>query len=123
MKLEEILSSYAFNDGQVLSFKIDISDQSCTVVLKVRKHLGRQQFRKCLIDLVFAKISNINISEDFRTCGGYSDITFIKTADEEFYLSLDPYSNLGQPNDEDNLVIISRLLSITYEDGNNIQIT
>jgi hypothetical protein len=123
MKLEEIFSSYALNDGETLSFNLNFIDQTCAVKLKVRRHLRKQQFQECAIDLQFIDVLTIDISEDFRTTGGFSDITFTKTAEGKFYLSLDPYGNTGQPNERDNFVITSSSLIITYESGEKFQVS
>jgi hypothetical protein len=123
MKFEELLCSYVFNDGETLHAKIDIFDRSCSVVLRVRKHIERQRFQQCEVELLFKGVFEVDISEDFRTSGSYSDITFTKTEDGNFYISIDPYSNTGNPNENDNFVIVSSELVILTEDGNKFQIT
>jgi len=117
MKLEDVYKNYALNDGELRSFKIDFCDCSCTIRLLVRKSVGKQRFQKCEIELLFTGVANIDISEDFRTKGGFSDITFTKTSDGNFYLSLDPYGNTGEPHENDNFVIVGS--SLTLKLGNS----
>jgi hypothetical protein len=123
MKLEEIYSKYALNDGETKSFKIDFSNRSCSVRLLIRKAIEKQKFQKCEIELFFSGIINIDISEDFRTSGAFSDITFTKTVNNNYYLSLDPYDKTGEPHENDNFIIISSLLNITDENGETAEVS
>jgi hypothetical protein len=123
MKLEEIYSKYALNDGETKSFKIDFSNRSCSVRLLVRKAVEKQKFQKCEIELIFSGVINIDFSEDFRTTGGFSDITFTKTFNGNYYLSLDPYGNTGEPHENDNFIIISSSLNVTDENNEKIEVT
>lgn len=115
MNFEEFLTNYALNDGETLSFSIDFTNRTCKIKLKVRRHLKNQMFHPCEIELHFESLKEIDISEDFRTNGGYSDITLTKTKDDYFYLSIDPYDNTGEPNERDNFVIIAQSLLIINE--------
>jgi len=51
------------------------------------------------------------ISEEFSS-SYYSDIVFRKEENDMWYLSLDPYTNLGEPHEQDNLVIVAQSVSI-----------
>ncbi len=123
MKLEDIYNYYALNDGETLSVKVGFFDCTCVVRLLVRKSIDKQRFRKCEIELLFSGVTNIDISEDFRTQGAYSDITFTKTDDGNFYLSLDPFSNTNEPHKNDNFIIVSRMLKVTFHNGEKIEIS
>lgn len=127
MTLEEIYQQYALNDGEVISFQIlfassqrEDAGNKTIVVLKARKRLCEQQFESCTITLEFSHATEVNISEDFRTNGGYSDIVFTKLADGHFYLSFDPYGNTGEPNENDNFVITAKQLILIDEDVRQI---
>lgn len=113
MQYEDPLSNYALNDGEILWFKLDLSQQTCTLRLNVREYAETRKLKEFIIDLNFTEVSSIEISEDFRTYGRYSDVTFSKTNDGSFYLSLDPYGNTGIPDEKDNFVIIAKYLVVT----------
>lgn len=115
MNLEEIFTNYALNDGETLSFKIDFTKHTCNIKLKVRRHIKNQKFQPCEIELNFEGVKEIDISEDFRTNGGYSDITLTKIKDDYFYFSIDPFGNTGEPNERDNFVIIAKSLVVINE--------
>jgi hypothetical protein len=87
-----------------------------TLGLKIRRQSKKGMVENCEATLIFVQLIEVNISEDFRTGGGYSDFTFQKL-ENEFYLSLDPFGNSGTPNEQDNFVIRSRkFLLIAGED-------
>lgn len=125
MTLEGIYQGYALNDGQVISFIIGfpvdstetLSGSIVSIALNVRKYIGEQQFEPCTIVLEFTQTVEVDICEDFRTQGSYTDIVLAQIDDGHFYLSLDPYSNSGQPSDNDNFVIKAKQLSIIDETG------
>jgi hypothetical protein len=123
MKLEEIYNNYVLNDGETISFTVDFLDCSCVVRMLIRKAIEKQRFQKCQIELLFRGVTNIDISEDFRTQGAYSDITFTKTDNGEFYLSLDPYGNANKPHENDNFIIVSSLLTVTFDNGEKMEIS
>ena len=123
MKLKDIYNSYALNDGETLSFKLDFSDCSCAVRLMVRKSVENQKFEKCEIEFVFRGVANIEISEDFGTKGGFSDITLTKTSDGNFYLSLDPYGNTNEPHDNDNFIIVGSSLTVKFDNGEKFDVS
>ena len=129
MTLEEILQNYALNDGKVLSFQIQFADDSMeetynivTVALNVRRHVTRQQFESCTVIFEFSCKAEVEISEDFRTMGGYTDIVIAKLANGQFYLSVDPCGNTGHPNDNDNFVIKGEKL-LFVEDGKSTYVS
>ena len=92
MNFEEIFTNYTLNDGETLSFSIDFTNRKCSIKLKVRRYNNNRKFQSCEIELHFEGLKEVDISEDFRTNGGYSDITLTKTNDNYFYLSIDPYA-------------------------------
>ena len=123
MTLEEIFRHYALNDGSVLSFQVGFADHcdvgggnKAIIVLQVRRLIHKHQYEKCTITLEFSRTTEIDISEDFRTNGGYTDIVMTKLEDGQFYLSVDPYGNTGEPNEMDNFVIKGENLVLV--DGN-----
>src|ERR1700752_605509 len=108
MASDEIPSNYLMNDGEVISFFLDFSgDRTATISLKVRRCVKKEKFEMREVLLLFTGVSQIDISEDFRTNGGYSDFTFHKSEDG-YYVSFDPYDNAGVPNENDNFVIRSK---------------
>jgi hypothetical protein len=117
MTLTDILKKYALNDGSICSFHLNYELKQLTLHLKVRRHLSGQKFEDCILELEFNHLKEIYIFEDFPTDGGYTDITFIKLANAEFYLSLDPYGNSGLPHGEDNLVIKAMNLTVIEPDN------
>jgi hypothetical protein len=122
MRLEEITKNYIFCDGEILSLSIDFLKKVCTISLQIRNWLNRSKFQKCTVDLEFTDVFTIDISEDFRTDGRYSDITFTKLIDNKFYLSLDPYGNTGQPDNRDNFIVTANSFSFTKENGEKFKV-
>jgi hypothetical protein len=110
MLLEEIRTKYIFNDGNILTFHIDYAEKRVSAKINVRKLIARQKFSYCRIQLEFTKIIWIDLFEDFQTDSAYSNITFLKLENGDFYLSLDPFGNSGMPHAKDNLVLKSKAL-------------
>jgi hypothetical protein len=75
----------------------------------------RQKFSYYRIQLEFTKLIWIDLFEDFQTDSGYSDVTFLKLDNGDFYLSLDPFGNSGMPHAKDNLVLKSKVLIFVDE--------
>lgn len=118
MTLEEIYQGYALNDGQIISFEMTYSvDRTVTVVLQVRKHLPKQQYQPSRIIFVFQQVTELDVLEDFGTEGNYSDVILTRLDDNQFYLSLDPFDNTGEPSGNDNFVIKAKLLLFMNEMG------
>ena len=118
MTLEEIYQGYALNDGQIISFEMTYSiDSTITIVLQVRKHQHKQQYEPSRITLMFQQVTEIDLLEDFTTQGNYSDVVLARLSDNQFYLSLDPFDNSGEPSDNDNFVIKAKQLSFIDETG------
>lgn len=116
MEIEDLLSNYVLGDGQIASLKVNLSyqnrsDSVATIELIVRKPAGNKRLENCRIELQFSQVNEVGINEDFGS-PYYSDIVLVKQEDGSFYLSLDPYGNTGQPNEDDNLVIIAKSLII-----------
>ena len=122
MKFEEITNTYAFNDGEILSMSIDFLHKTCIISLQIRHCLNRNKFQHCTVELEFSDVFTIDISEDFRTNGRYTDITFAKMIDGSFYLSLDPFGNLGLPDSRDNFIVTARSFSFTSANGGKFNI-
>lgn len=127
MTLEEIYKNYALSDGEMLSFHILFESTSVNparnqvlIVLKVKKHLRKQQYESCTITLEFDNATDINVSEDFRTNGAYSDIVLTKFTNGQFYLSVDPYGNTGEPSEMDNFVIKAEKLALLDKDVRHV---
>jgi len=124
--LEEIYQHYALNDGNVLSFQLGFAGYSgeegnkAIIVLQVRRHTGKQRYEECTITLEFNRTTEVDISEDFRTNGGYTDIVLTKLADGQFYLSVDPYGNTGEPNEMDNFVIKAERMVLVDKDVRHV---
>lgn len=123
MNLEDLYNNYALNDGEILSINVDFLDFTCSVRLLVRKTINQKVFRKCEIELLFSRVTNIDISEDFRTQGAYSDITLTKNNASNFYLSLDPYCNKNEPQENDNIVVVSHLLKVRFNKDEYFEIS
>ena len=123
MKIEEIFEQYVLNDGRTLSFNVDFLKRNCFITLKVRCVVDKKKLTECEIELTFEQVESIDISEDFRTGGGYSDITLAKLANGSFYLSTDPYGNTGSPDDRDNNVIVAASFSLISENGQKFEIS
>jgi hypothetical protein len=105
MNLEQLFNRYILNDGTVKSFHFEVASKRATVELDIRKHLPKQKWAKCSVQITFIDVTEIFLFEDFPTNGNYSDFTFVKLADGKLYLSLDPYGNSGEPHTEDNWII------------------
>ncbi|RYD52786.1 MAG: hypothetical protein EOP52_01165 [Sphingobacteriales bacterium] len=123
MTIEDIHDDYALCDGEILSYTVDVARCSFAVRLLVRKIIGKQTFQECKIELVFSECDSIDISEDFRTSGTYSDITLAKLSDGTFYLSLDPYGNFGEPHENDNYVIVGSSLALVLDTGDTFELS
>jgi hypothetical protein len=115
------------NDGSVLSFQLEFAGSPgeeagnrTIIVLQVRRHVIKQRFEECTVTLEFNRTSEVVISEDFRTNGGYSDIVLTKLANGQFYLSVDPYGNTGEPSEMDNFVIKAEKLVLVDKDVRHV---
>ena len=95
---------FIFSDGKILSILCDYSINTIELRLEVRKY-DRKKIVPCIVTLRFLKVRELDILEDFGTSGTYSDIILTHLTDTEVYASFDPFSNSGEPNENDNLVI------------------
>lgn len=123
MKLEDIYTNYVLNDGQILLLQVNYSDRSSTLRLRVRKRIDKTSFETCEIELLFIGVISIDISEDFGTNGNYSDITFTKTSNAEFYISLDPFTNTNDSHANDNSTIVSKTVILKINDEEQLELS
>lgn len=112
MTLKEASEIFAFNDGTMVSFHLDIAIREATIDLDIRKHLTKKQLQECRVRLHLSMVTEINILEDFPTNGGYSDIVLFTLENGDVYISFDPYGNSGEPNKSDNWIIKAGGLNI-----------
>jgi hypothetical protein len=117
MNFEDFLNRYILGDGQILAFRLEYETKKFQVKLKIRRLLTKQKLEPCLIEFEFTGVSEIYFFEDFPTDGGCTDVTFVRIDNEGFYLSLDPYGNIGMPHEEDNLVVKAEGLTFIDEEG------
>lgn len=119
MIMSELLKDYILNDGEITSLIIGLDYQfasnslnrQVTIELKIRKRLSPTEWAPCQIQLQFQQIRQIKIFEDFSSVS-YSDIVLKQLPDNTWYLSLDPYGNVDEPHEQDNLVVIADLLLV-----------
>ena len=112
MTLNEAESKYIFNDGQIISCTINFVGETLVVlVLKVREQIGKK-FVEVLLELKFRNLSEFNLCENFDT-EYYSDLTLVELKSGEYYLSLDPFVNTNEPNENDNFIVKAKSLEIT----------
>ena len=111
MTFKELNVNYILNDGKIVSLLMNFTHEpSVSIILKVREIVDSKR-NDAELKLEFSEIISCEIFEDFKT-EHYSDITFLELENNEYYLSLDPYSNLNIPNEEDNFIIKSKKLQI-----------
>jgi len=108
MKFDDLISQYALNDGEIVAFNFDFRINSAQLNLRVRKKLSSKKWAPCNLLIDFSGVTQISLFEDFSAGGNYSDITISQFADQMIYVSLDPYSNDGEPLPEDNWIIVAQ---------------
>lgn len=109
----ESLSKYILNDGEIHSLRIEYKNNNnlhsgfpiVILDLKVRISKPMNKWQYCMLRLRFSDLIEFKLFEDFETGGNYSDIVFIQTENNVYYLSLDPYDNKNEQNEKDNFVI------------------
>ena len=111
MTFNETKSNYILCDGQVLLCTVNFEDK-ITVILKlnVRKQIGGS-YKLAKLELKFSNLIEFNMFEDFSS-ENYSDIIFVELESGVYYLSLDPYGNSNEPNENDNFVIKAKSVEI-----------
>ena len=117
--MSELLENYILSDGEIISFSLNLDYQftggsltrQATVELKIRKRLSAIKCMPCQVQLQFQQLRRISLFEDFASVS-YSDIVLKQLANATWYLSLDPYSNTGEPHEQDNLVLVADSLVI-----------
>ena len=117
--MDELLAKYILDDGAICSLSLEVDYTSASnsphrqasVEVLIRKKLLNDKWEPCRLQIHFIGIQKIVINEEFSSFY-YSDIVFRKEENGMWYLSLDPYTNLGEPHEEDNLVIVAHSVSI-----------
>lgn len=112
MTLNEAESKYIFNDGQIISCSINFIGETLVVlILKVREKIGGKLL-EVLVELKFKNLSEFNLFEKFDT-EYYSDLTLVQLESGEYYLSLDPFVNTNESNENDNFIVKAKSLEIS----------
>ena len=119
--MEELLVGYALNDGEICSLKLDVdytvnnsSFRQAALEVLIRKEVADGKWVPCLLKIQLTSVQRIVISEDFEL-SRYSDVVFKEVGEGKYYLSFDPYGNLGEPHENDNLVFVAN--SVSVEEG------
>lgn len=95
---------YILSDGKILRMTCDFEQNQIELQLQVRKYV-QKKILSCNIILYFENVSELDLLDNFDYSGNYSDIVLVKIAENQIYVSLDPYGNSGQPHESDNFVI------------------
>jgi hypothetical protein len=120
MTLKQLGDGYYLCDGEIFSINVNwvytsddgVNYSNAAVNLKIRKKIDKKHYESCIIRLTFKELEEIDLLEDSKRGRDFSDIVLKELPTGKYYLSLDPYGNSGEPNDEDNLVIIAKYLEI-----------
>jgi hypothetical protein len=120
MNLNDLEKNYILCDGEIISMNVNwvyttdnsVNSSDAFVDLKIRKKIAKKHYESCVIRLAFKELEEIGLLEDSKRGRDYSDIVLRELPSGKYYLSLDPYGNSGEPQDEDNLVIIAKYLEI-----------
>ncbi|UOQ98987.1 hypothetical protein MUN81_05720 [Hymenobacter sp. 5317J-9] len=119
--VEELLAGYALNDGEICSLKLDVDyaannylHRQAALEVLIRKEAAHNKWVPCLLKIQLSGVHRIVISEDFEL-SRYSDVVFKEIEERKYYLSFDPYGNLGEPHENDNLVFVAS--SVSVEEG------
>ena len=114
MTLEQFFNeNYVLSDGEVLSIHIDNKNGTIIkIAINTRQYLNKNHFRNCKIQLEFSQLLELNLFDNASILGSYSDFTILKTEDNNYYASFDPFGNTNNPHENDNNVIISKDLEI-----------
>jgi hypothetical protein len=124
MTLSDLEKDYILCDGEIISINVNwiyitevsVNSSNASVDLKIRKKLTKKHYKSCVIRLTFMELEEIGLLEDSKRGREYSDIVLRELPSGQYYLSLDPYGNNGEPQEEDNLVIIANYLEITEKE-------
>ncbi|GAB2457839.1 hypothetical protein GCM10011375_06780 [Hymenobacter qilianensis] len=120
--MEELLATYALSDGKIRSLQLGLEYTSASnsplrqasIALQVRKKTANGKLKPCLLQLKLIGIRKLVFNEEFDSCY-YSDVIFKKLENGLWYLSLDPSGNSGEPDEEDNMVVVAE--SVEVEEG------
>ena len=119
--IEELLASYALNDGEICSLNFDAnyatnnsSLRQAALEVLIRKKSTSGKWVPCLLRIHLVGVQRIVINEDFAL-SRYSDMVFKEVEKERYYISFDPYGNSGEPHENDNMVFVAS--SISVEEG------
>jgi len=63
------------------------------------------------VHILLSGIQKVVINDDFKL-SRHSDVTFTKTENNTWYLSLDPHGNSGEPHEDDNMVFVADSMNI-----------
>lgn len=107
MTFDEFHEQFILCDGKIknISLNYEIYNQEIrqptflNIQLFVRKTGDRYY---SLVSIVFYNLIEFDYFEQKPSSGNFGDIVFVKTGHNEYYMSLDPYSNSGEPHSKDN---------------------